>query len=115
MNQFNPYQMPQAYMYGQNLQKMEVIKVNGEEGAKAFSLAPNSSVLLLDETAPVVWLKTTDGASYPTLVGYSIKPLVEVKKQEQNDLLASLEARIAKLERMCSNGKSNTAATRQSD
>ena len=44
-------------------QRTEVVKVNGEGGAKAYQMPPNSSVLLLGETAPIVWLKTTDGAA----------------------------------------------------
>ena len=59
----------------QPLLKIEVIRVHGEEGAKAYQMPPNSSVLLLDETAPIVWLKTTDGASYPTITGYNITPI----------------------------------------
>lgn len=34
--------------------KQEVIRVNGRNGANAYQMAPNSSILLLDETAPVV-------------------------------------------------------------
>ena len=60
--------------YPTNFQRYEVVKVNGENGAQAFQMAPNSSILLLDETAPIVWLKTTDGAGYPTLSPYSITP-----------------------------------------
>lgn len=47
--------------------QMEVIVVHGQGGADAFQMGPNSSVLLLDDTAPVVWLKKTDGVVYATL------------------------------------------------
>lgn len=76
-NPYQPYfnQNYQQNQYNQqNIQRTEVIKVNGEGGAKAFQMAPNSSVLLLDETAPIVWLKTTDGAGYPAITPYSITP-----------------------------------------
>ena len=56
-----------------NLPHYEVIRVNGRAGAEAFQMAPNSQVLLLDETAPIVWLKTTDGAGYPSLIPYDIE------------------------------------------
>ena len=42
-----------------------IVRVSGRPGAEAYQMAPNSEVLLLDETAPIVWLKTTDGAGYP--------------------------------------------------
>ena len=56
--QYNGY--PQMRQYG--TQRQEVVRVNGEGGANAYQLMPNSSALLLDETAPIVWLVTTDGA-----------------------------------------------------
>lgn len=79
-------------------QKTEVTRVNGEGGASAYQLPPNSSALLLDTTAPIVWLKTTDGAGYPSLTPYSITPYKPVN---------TLEERITKLEEMI-NAKSNT-------
>ena len=93
----NPYQpyFNQSYQQNQynqqNIQRTEVIKVNGEGGAKAFQMAPNSSVLLLDETAPIVWLKTTDGAGYPAVTPYSITPYKPAPPVDVN----GLEQRIA--------------------
>jgi hypothetical protein len=43
---YNPYQQISNHQ--------EVIRVNGRQGAEAYQMAPNSSVLLLDENAPVV-------------------------------------------------------------
>lgn len=72
------YQMPQ---------KTEVIKVNGRGGADAFSMAPNCSALLLDITAPIVWLKTTDGGGYPSLTPYSITPYEPEPAVDMTELL----------------------------
>lgn len=36
------------------LQRQEVVRVNGRNGANAYQMAPNSSILLLDETAPII-------------------------------------------------------------
>ena len=86
--------------YGQypyTVQRQEVVRVNGRNGAEAYQMAPNSSALLLDESAPVVWLKVTDGASYPTINGYVITPL---KEKNPTDALTELETRIARLESM---------------
>lgn len=57
-------------------------------------MPPNSSVLLLDETQNVVWLKMTDGAGYPTVSGYTITP---IENQEKNEY-SSLEERIKRIE-----------------
>lgn len=111
-----PQQFPQQF---QPNYKMEIIRVNGENGAKAYQLPPNSSILLLDETAPIIWLKTTDGASYPTIKGYTITPIDnEPKEQVSNSLdYSSLDERVTKLERMMQNGhsvKSNYTSNKQS-
>lgn len=94
------------YPYGL---RQEVIRVNGRNGAEAYQMPPNSSVLLLDESAPVVWLKTTDGASYPTVNGYVITPL---KERNTTDALTELEERIARLEESVNANKSDVARTK---
>jgi hypothetical protein len=85
-NNYNPYQgygmvnQQQLSYYSQPQQnnnmgiQQQVVRVNGKNGAEAYQMAPNSSILLLDETAPIVWLKTTDGAGYPTVTPYDIAP-----------------------------------------
>lgn len=84
----------------------QIVKVNGENGARAYQLPPNGSILLLDETAPIVWLKQTDGAGYPTVTPYKIEPYV---KPEEPSLEALIK-RIEKLEGMI-NVQSNITET----
>lgn len=79
-------------------QRQEVVRVNGRNGANAYQMAPNSSILLLDETAPIIWLKTTDGASYPTVTGYTITPIETQTTTAASADYSALEERIAKLE-----------------
>ena len=102
----NPYNIYQNYQI--QGQKTEVVRVNGKNGADAYQLSPNSSILLLDETAPIVWLKTTDGAGYPTVTPYSITPY----QPEPEPDFKSLENRIAKLEATL-NAKSNSSNSRK--
>ena len=52
----------------------QVTRVNGRNGADAFRMAPNSSILLMDENDPIVWLKQTDGAGYATVTPYTVTP-----------------------------------------
>ena len=111
-----PYNQQLSQLLFQNgapsIAKQDIIKVNGKNGANAFQLAPNSSALLLDTSAPIVWLAQTDGAGYKTLSPYDIKPHEEEK---EIDVYKSLEDRIAKLEETV-NAKSNTSnAKRKSD
>lgn len=86
--------------------KYDIVKVNGENGARAFQMAPNSNTLLLDETAPIVWVAQTDGAGYKTVTPYTITPY----KPEPPVDIKDLDARIKRLEEVL-NDKSNTVST----
>ena len=80
----------------QNFQRQEIVKVNGENGARAYQIPPNSSALLLDETSPIVWLVQTDGAGYKTATPYTITPYQPEKPVD----VSSLETRISRLEQI---------------
>lgn len=89
-----PYQTRLNALQSDFNQRYEIIRVNGENGAKAFNLQPNSSILLLDETAPIIWLAQTDGAGYKTLTPYTITPYQAEPTPDYN----TLEERVKKLE-----------------
>lgn len=91
----------------------KVVEVTGKAGAEAYTIGPDSSTLLLDNTAPIVWLVKTDGAGYKTLAAYDIKPHEEAKPV---DHFKELEDRISKLEETVNAKQSNTTnARRKSD
>lgn len=108
---FNAQFMPQQPFqpWNQNLQRQEIIKVNGQNGAKAFQMAPNSSALLLDESAPIIWLIQTDGAGYKTEIPYSITPYQAQPEPDIN----SLEMRIKRLEEIINDKKSDTGSNKR--
>lgn len=104
----NPY-------YGQQNQisqqpRREVVKVNGENGARAFPMGANSSALLLDENGVIVWLVTTDGAGYKSVAPFDISPHQTAPVPD----LGSLEARISRLEERFNATANNTAVAQQS-
>lgn len=95
--QQNPYQQRLNMMEMGQLPRYEIIRVNGENGARALQMAPNSNVLLLDETADLVWLAQTDGAGYKTVTPYSIapyQPTTQVSVSDLEERIARLEARL---------------------
>ena len=65
-NPYAQYMAPQAVNPYQGIiggaPQMQVTKVNGEGGANAFSMGPNSSAILLDASGTMIWAVTTDGA-----------------------------------------------------
>lgn len=107
MNQFiNPYFNPfmQQQMQQAQIQSQQVVKVSGENGARTYQMGPNSSALLLDESGLMVWLCTTDGASYKTVTPYDIVP----HKTAPAPDYGSLEERIKRLEEIV-NGNAKCA------
>lgn len=93
----NPYGFMQPYQ--QMAQPtptpvQQVTRVNGENGARSYTMGANSSALLLDESGLIVWLCTTDGAGYKTVSAYDSTPHQEASKPDYG----SLESRIKRLE-----------------
>lgn len=105
LNQNISQMLLQQSLQPQYQAQQKVPEVSGRPGANEYPLGPDSSVLLLDKTAPIVWLVQTDGAGYKTLTPYDISPHKEVKPE---DVYKTLEDRIARLEELV-NGKSNTS------
>lgn len=104
----NMYGMqPNMYGFGSNMaknvQNQQVIKVNGSNGAQAYQLAPNCSALLLDETAPRVFLAQTDGAGYKTITAYKLEPYVEAPAVSNEDLLERIKRLEERLDEQSNN------------
>lgn len=102
--------MPQVVnsgAYPNTIKKTEIIHVNGQNGAQAFQMMPNSQALLLDDTAPIVWLAQTDGAGYKTVTPYSITPY----QPEPEIDLKEIDKRLTKIEEVISNAKSNASSS----
>ena len=120
----NPYgygqPIPQSYMQpgtqmqpGPQMQQgQQVVRVNGENGARTYQIGANASALLLDESGAIVWLVTSDGAGYKTVAPYDITP----HKAEPAPDFSDLEGRVKRLEEMMGRERrygnsGNTAAT----
>ena len=108
---YNPNINP--YMYAQTpyqqQPKQDVIKVNGENGARAFPIGANSSALLLDSSGELVWLVTTDGAGYKTVMPYDITPHQATPTPD----FTTLEQRIERLEGIINGNTSDTSTARR--
>ena len=98
----NPYIQP-------TMQQAQVVRVNGRGGAEAYSIGPNSSALLLDESGKLIWAVTTDGAGYKTIAPYDIVPHQDAPVPDYS----GLESRIARLEGLIDEYAGNTATTRE--
>ena len=75
MNENNGWQEMMSQLLGQQQRpnnfnalapRYEITRVSGRAGAENFRMAPNSSYLLLDNTAPIIWFVRTDGSGLLT-------------------------------------------------
>ena len=107
MNFQNPFMNPYGFQQPVQTfaQPSQVIKVNGENGARSYQMGANSSALLLDESGLMVWLAVTDGAGYKTVSAYDIAPHQDAPAPD----FGSLEQRIAKLEGIVNEFTANPA------
>ena len=90
----NPYQHP-------TLPQQQIIQVNGKASVDTIQLAPNSSVLVMDTSAPIVWMCVSDGVGKVTSTPYDItihqeKPPVDMSSVETR--LANVEKALSELE-----------------
>lgn len=116
----NPYsQMPQPYtsqsFFNQPSQNIlppqQVIQVNGKQSVDAIRMSPNSSVLLMDNSAPIVWLCVSDGVGNVTSTAYDI-----MKHQETPPVdTKSLEMRVSKLEEIINDQSHVTSSEHSSN
>lgn len=88
------YSQQQANAYpGRFQQQTNITFVSGIEGAKAFQLSPNSSVLLMDSENSKFYVKSTDSLGAPKLSSYSfvedeVSQAAPASSQNTEELLA---------------------------
>jgi len=78
MAYFNGYPatyQPMVYQPQQQTQQNGVIWVSGEQAAKSYLVAPNSTVVLFDSEAQTVYLKSADASGMPSIkvLDYTIR------------------------------------------
>lgn len=73
--QFAMDQMQQFQQRAQMQQGMQLIRVTGMDGAKAYQMPPNSVVPLFDADNDIMYVKSTDGAGFPTIRAFAFQPV----------------------------------------
>lgn len=109
--------MPGQYMdrlqqAQQPARPMELIRVTGMEGAKAYQMPANSTVALFDGGQDIFYVKTTDGAGFPTIRAFSFAPY-EPAAQPQTEYVTRAE--FEKLKEEIVNGKQPVRKSAKSD
>ena len=105
-NYNNAYYQPQPVQTPQNAQQAtnDIVWVQGEAGAKAYLVAPNTTVTLWDSESPTIYLKTSDGRGIPSMRILDFKERTQnvqsgpVFKDTTSDELKDLRAKYDSLE-----------------
>lgn len=65
-----PQTQPMSYPQYQQTQSTGINWVQGIEGAKAYPIAPNANVMLMDSSANTFYIKSADATGRPTISLY---------------------------------------------
>ena len=80
-----------------------LIRVTGMEGARAYQMPPNSAVALFDGGQDIFYVKTTDGAGFPTIRAYSFQPMEQAQAMGASEYVTRAE--FEQLKEMIVHGK----------
>ncbi len=93
-----PYTPPAASVQQAN----SFFYVNGKEGAKAFNIAPNAKVLLMDSDNPIFYLKEANDLGQATIREFKFEEITGKTSSASADVmqkeLDELKNKVAKLE-----------------
>ena len=122
-NMYQPYQQYPQYAGYQGmmtqqqqaaqLPPQQIVQVNGKASVDTIKMAPNSSILVMDKSAPIVWLCVSDGVGNVTAMAYDIKehkdePPIDTVSIEKR--LTAIESTLAEMEGKI-NAESNVGRT----
>ena len=99
----NPYMDRLAQMHPPPQPRDGLIRVTGMEGARAYQMPPNSAVALFDDGQDVFYVKTTDGAGFPTIRSYSFQPMEQAQAMGASEYVTRAE--FEQLKEMIAHGK----------
>lgn len=110
-NQYYNPQMNNQQIFPQ-IQTQNLIRVNGIEGAKAYQMSANSIVSLFDANEDIMYIKSTDGAGFPSIRTFSFTEVKEENKPAQQvDYISREEFEEFKKELM-NNGKQSISRSK---
>ena len=83
------------------LPPQQILEANGKASIDALRMSPNSSVLIADRTAPIIWKCVSDSIGNVTAEAWDItrhKDEAEVQQENLNALLISINQRLEDME-----------------
>lgn len=87
--------------YNNVLPPQQILQANGKASIDNLRMSPNSSVLIADQTAPIVWKCVSDGLGNVTAEAFDILPhkdQAQIEQENMNALLVDMNERLKRLE-----------------
>ena len=101
-------------LYYPSYQTCKVPEVNGMNGANAYQIGANSSVLLLDTNLPIVYLKQTDGGGYATVTAFDLVAHKDAETKNMEDIKSRLDRLEGLINEQITNARGNEQFAQQS-
>lgn len=110
-NQYYNPQMNNQQIFPQE-QTQNLIRVNGIDGAKTYQMPANSTVALFDCNEDIMYIKTTDGAGFPSIRTFNFAEITQNEKSSgSQDYISRQEFEEFKKELM-NNGKQSISRSK---
>ena len=110
-NQYYNPQMNNQQIFPQE-QTQNLIRVNGIDGAKTYQMPANSTVALFDSNEDIMYIKTTDGAGFPSIRTFNFVEITQNEKSSgSQDYISRQEFEEFKKELM-NNGKQSISRSK---
>lgn len=87
ISHYNPYMQQNSNI----LPPQQIIQANGRQSIDNLRMSPNSSALIADTTAPIVWRCISDGLGNVTSQAFDIVPHKSEEEVEKDNLTATLK------------------------
>ena len=101
---YQPFQNPYAINMTPQT-PTTLTRVTGIDGAKAYQMTPNSTVALFDNNEDIMYIKTTDGAGFPTIRTFSFSEVTRSTQQQVSNNEYVTRDEFNKLKEELLNGK----------
>lgn len=89
------------YPYPTVLPQQQILQANGKASIDALRMAPNSSVLVADQTAPIIWKCVSDSLGNVSATAFDVTPRKtesEIEKENLMNTLKDIADRLTRLE-----------------
>lgn len=88
------------YPYPTVLPQQQILQANGKASIDALRMAPNSSVLVADQTAPIIWKCVSDSLGNVSATAFDVTPRKTESEIEKENLMNTLKDIVDRLTRL---------------